>query len=210
MPGTTAVHPTPLGPVEIVTDGGALVSLKLQPGAEGPVPRDVALLAARQIDEYLAGERTDFDLPLAPAGTPFELAVWERLRAIPCGDTVTYGELAAELGRPGAARAVGRANGRNPLWIIVPCHRVIGANGSLTGYAGGVDVKRALLELESRAVVGVRTTRIYCRPSCTPPTPPRHENTSRYPSPAAARAAGLRACKLCRPDDEAEGARLRL
>jgi methylated-DNA-[protein]-cysteine S-methyltransferase len=200
MPSTTAVHRTPLGPVEIVSDGSALLSLKLQPAAEGPAPRDVALLAARQIDEYLAGERAEFDLPLAPQGTPFELAVWESLRAIPYGETVSYGELAAELGRPGAARAVGRANGRNPLWIVVPCHRVIGANGALTGYAGGVDVKRALLELESQAVVGVRTTKIYCRPTCTPPRRPKPENTRRYPTPAAARAAGFRACKLCKPD----------
>lgn len=197
---TTSVHHCSLGPVSIVTDGDALVSLKLDRLAEGPPPQDVALRAAEQLDAYLAGERADFDLPLAPDGSDFELAVWQRLCAIQYGDTVSYGELAAELGRPGAARAVGRANGRNPLWIVIPCHRVIGADGSLTGYAGGTDVKRALLELESGAVVGVRTTKIYCRPSCTPPTPPLRSNTRRYPSIAAARAAGLRACKLCRPD----------
>ncbi|HEX6390683.1 MAG TPA: methylated-DNA--[protein]-cysteine S-methyltransferase [Solirubrobacteraceae bacterium] len=204
---TTAIHETTLGRVAITTDGDALAALRLEPAAAGTggeaaapaaPPTGVAAEAARQIDAYLAGERADFDLPLAPAGTPFEQDVWRALREIPYGETSTYGRLAAELGSH--ARAVGRANGRNPLWIVVPCHRVIGADGSLTGYAGGLDVKRRLLDLESRAVVGVRTTKIYCRPSCTPPRAPLPANTRRYPSAAAARAAGLRACKLCKPD----------
>jgi O-6-methylguanine DNA methyltransferase len=160
----------------------------------------VAAEAARQLDAYLAGERSDFDLPLEPAGTPFEQDVWRALGEIPYGDTWSYQQLADRLDRPGAARAVGRANGRNPLWVVVPCHRVIGANGSLTGYAGGLDLKRRLLDIESEAVVGVRTTKIYCRPSCTPPRAPKSENTRRYPNAAAARAAGFRACKLCKPD----------
>ncbi len=197
---STAIHQSTLGPVAITTENDALVSLMLHPRAQGAAPTGVAADAAEQIDAYLAGERADFDLPLAPAGTPFEEEVWRALRTIPYGDTWSYQQLADHLDRPGAARAVGRANGRNPLWVVVPCHRVIGSNGSLTGYAGGLDVKRRLLELESQAVVGVRTTKIYCRPTCTPSRMPKPENTRRYPTAAAARSAGFRACKLCKPD----------
>lgn len=106
-----------------------------------------------QLGEYFAGERHTFDLPLAPAGTPFQLAVWAALRTIPYGETVSYGELAQRLRRPNGARAVGLANGTNPLPIIVPCHRVIGADGSLTGFGGGLSIKRALLSLEGAACV---------------------------------------------------------
>lgn len=101
-----------------------------------------------QLGEYFARQREVFDLRLAPQGTAFELAVWERLRAIPYGQTRSYGELARALGRPDAARAVGRANGANPIPIVVPCHRVIGADGSLTGFGGGLAAKQTLLELE--------------------------------------------------------------
>ena len=104
--------------------------------------------AQREIKEYLAGERRSFDLPLKLEGTPFQQLVWQALRDIPYGETRSYGELAAAIGRPRACRAVGMANHYNPLAIIVPCHRVIGANGRLTGYAGGVEIKRALLKLE--------------------------------------------------------------
>src|SRR5699024_1633110 len=97
-----------------------------------------------------AGERTTFDLPLAPRGTPFQLACWAALAEIGYGETRSYGEVAASLGQPGAARAVGLANNRNPISIIVPCHRVIGADGALTGYGGGIEAKRYLLDLESR------------------------------------------------------------
>jgi methylated-DNA-[protein]-cysteine S-methyltransferase len=103
-----------------------------------------------QLREYFAGERTVFDVPLALHGTPFQQRVWEGLRTIPYGRTTSYGRLAAQVGRPGAARAVGLANGRNPVSIIVPCHRVIGSGGALTGYGGGLDRKRALLALEQR------------------------------------------------------------
>jgi methylated-DNA-[protein]-cysteine S-methyltransferase len=103
----------------------------------------------RQLDEYFAGELHDFDLELAPSGSPFQLDVWEALRAIPYGQTASYGEVAATVGQPGAARAVGGANNRNPIAIVVPCHRVIGASGSLTGYGGGLDRKQQLLALES-------------------------------------------------------------
>ena len=102
----------------------------------------------RQLAEYFARKREEFDLRLAPRGTPFELAVWEELRRIPYGRTRSYGELARTLGHPDAARAVGRANGANPIPIVVPCHRVIGADGSLTGFGGGLEAKRLLLELE--------------------------------------------------------------
>ncbi|PFG29196.1 methylated-DNA--[protein]-cysteine S-methyltransferase [Paramicrobacterium agarici] len=118
--------------------------------AEGLGVRDGAVLAgaARQLDEYFAGERTVFDLDLDPVGTDFEKKVWMLLRDIPYGQTRSYGELAADLGDPRLSRAVGTANGRNPLSIVVPCHRVIGADGSLTGYAGGLERKRFLLSLE--------------------------------------------------------------
>ncbi|MEV7671915.1 methylated-DNA--[protein]-cysteine S-methyltransferase [Streptomyces sp. NPDC000963] len=107
--------------------------------------------AIRQLDAYFAGELTAFDLPLHLVGTPFQLRVWERLSLIPYGETRTYGELAEELGSPGASRAVGLANGKNPVSIVVPCHRVIGTGGGLTGYGGGLDRKQRLLAFESGA-----------------------------------------------------------
>jgi methylated-DNA-[protein]-cysteine S-methyltransferase len=103
---------------------------------------------AAQLAEYVAGTRQVFDVPLDLRGTPFQLAVWEALRGVGFGSTVSYGELAAALGRPTAARAVGAAVGRNPVSIVVPCHRVVGADGSMTGFAGGLDAKRTLLHLE--------------------------------------------------------------
>lgn len=112
----------------------------------------------RQLDEYFAGSRATFDLPLAPAGTPFQRRVWEALTRIPWGTTVTYGELAVRAGHRGAARAVGAAVGRNPISIVVPCHRVVGADGTLTGYAGGIDRKATLLALERGREPGERRT----------------------------------------------------
>ena len=144
---------TPVGELMLTADAdGALTAVHL-PGRHGStdgMQRDDALLepARRQLTEYFAGERRDFDLPLRPAGAPFQLRVWEQLLTVPYGETASYGEIAAELGAPTASRAVGAANGRNPIAIVVPCHRVIGANGSLTGYAGGLECKRALLDLE--------------------------------------------------------------
>ncbi|GAA2772516.1 methylated-DNA--[protein]-cysteine S-methyltransferase [Streptomyces showdoensis] len=117
-------------------------------GTPDPRPFDEAV---RQLDAYFAGELTAFDLPLHLVGTPFQLRVWEQLRLIPYGETRTYGELAEALGNPGASRAVGLANGKNPVSIVVPCHRVIGAGGSLTGYGGGLDRKQRLLAFESGA-----------------------------------------------------------
>ena len=111
--------------------------------------QDALDLAATQLREYLAGERSAFDLPLRATGNAFEQLVWAELVRIPYGETTSYGEIARRIGHPGAARAVGRANARNPIAIVVPCHRVIGSDGSLTGYAGGLDLKRALLALET-------------------------------------------------------------
>ena len=109
-------------------------------------------LAIAQIEQYIAGGRKVFELPLAPEGTPFERSVWEVLQSIPYGETRTYGQIAAQIGNPKASRAVGRAVGRNPLSIVVPCHRVIGHNGSLTGYAGGIERKRWLLAHEAQVL----------------------------------------------------------
>ena len=104
--------------------------------------------AIAELREYFAGERRTFTVPLAPAGTPFQLRVWRALLEIPYGETTSYGELAQRLGQPTASRAVGLANGSNPIPVIIPCHRVIGANGSLTGYGGGLPIKQRLLALE--------------------------------------------------------------
>ena len=116
---------------------------------EGPF--DAAL---DQLGEYFAGARTDFDLALAPRGTPFQRAVWDALRTIPYGETRSYGEIAGTIGKPTASRAVGAANGSNPLPIVVPCHRVIGSTGKLTGFGGGLETKAALLALERSVATG--------------------------------------------------------
>jgi methylated-DNA-[protein]-cysteine S-methyltransferase len=113
-------------------------------GAEEPFREAIA-----QLNAYFAGELRRFDLPLAPEGTPFQREVWSALTAIPYGETVSYGVLARRLGRPAASRAVGAANGQNPIPIVIPCHRVIGADGSLTGFGGGLAIKRRLLDLEA-------------------------------------------------------------
>ena len=145
---------TPVGELTLTADpDGALTRLYLPnhpPDTHG-WERDDALLerARRQLTEYFAGERTDFDLPLRPEGAPFQKQVWDALLRIPYGETASYGEIAREIGHPTAFRAVGAANGQNPIAIIVPCHRVIGSNGSLTGYGGGLPTKRALLDLEA-------------------------------------------------------------
>ena len=151
MPYTTLT--TPIGELLLTADDdGALTAVDLpnRHRDTAGLERDDELLAGarRQLTEYFAGERTTFDLPLRPHGAPFQLRVWEALLRIPYGETASYGEVARELGHPTAARAVGAANGRNPLAIVVPCHRVIGSDGTLTGYAGGLECKRALLDLE--------------------------------------------------------------
>jgi methylated-DNA-[protein]-cysteine S-methyltransferase len=143
---------SPLGELLLAGEEGALAALHL-PGrrrvrddwirAVGPFAQ-----AIRQLEEYFAGERTAFDLKLAPGGGGFDRAVWEHLVTIPYGETRSYAQIARDIGRPDRARAVGGANARNPLPIIVPCHRVVGTDGSLTGYGGGLAMKRALLVLE--------------------------------------------------------------
>lgn len=146
-----AIYQTALGPIMLAEADGKLAaaSLRETPPA-GSENRQTPLLdrAARQLDEYLAGTRRKFDLPLAPAGTPFQQKIWKCLLSIPYGQTRSYGQIAQAAGNPKACRAVGMANNKNPLMIFIPCHRVIGADGSLTGYAGGLDVKTRLLELE--------------------------------------------------------------
>lgn len=150
---------SPLGDLLLASDGRSLTGLYLPPreALPGPVEGEDSAGAralfdrtARQLEAYFAGELTQFDLPLEPAGTPFQLRVWQELRAVPYGATASYGEIAARIGQPTAARAVGLANGRNPISIIIPCHRVIGAGGSLVGYGGGLDRKKLLLDLEAR------------------------------------------------------------
>src|SRR5581483_1764216 len=143
---------SPIGDLLLVSDGDALTALHMEqtryPVALWPSAREdrrVFKPAIAQLEAYFAGELRDFDLPLAPAGTPFQMRVWKALRAIPFGETQSYGELANDLGDRNASRAVGLANGRNPIGIVVPCHRVIGANGALTGYGGGIERKRWLL-----------------------------------------------------------------
>ena len=154
-----AVVPSPVGDLTLTGrlrgEGTALTGCWFAghggtgPPTGGLVRDDGAFVdAAEQLDAYFAGRRHRFDLPMAPPGTDFQQRVWSQLREIPYGETRSYGQLAESLGQPGAARAVGLANGANPLSIVVPCHRVIGADGSLTGFGGGIDRKRFLLDLE--------------------------------------------------------------
>jgi methylated-DNA-[protein]-cysteine S-methyltransferase len=146
---------SPVGRLLLAGDGRSLIHLGFQSGPRPQVPpggwiADAAPFAAAigQLGEYFAGRRHGFDLPLAPRGTEFQRRVWRALTEIPYGKTISYGELARRIGQPSASRAVGLANGANPLPIVVPCHRVIGANGSLTGFGGGLPIKRRLLALE--------------------------------------------------------------
>ena len=145
----------PIGKLGLAeTDGGiSHVTFHGEKLPRNAVERETPLIqkAAKQLHEYFARKRTSFDLPLALAGTPFQLAVWKALTAIPCGETRSYADIAAAVGSPKGFRAVGMANNRNPVAIIVPCHRVIGKDGSLTGYAGGLHIKEFLLELERPA-----------------------------------------------------------
>jgi methylated-DNA-[protein]-cysteine S-methyltransferase len=151
------IHESPVGPLTLIADEHALTGLHfdgyahgLDPARRNPGAPPLAA-AAEQLDEYFAGERREFELALDLEGTEFQRAVWDELLRIPYGETRSYGELARRLGRPERVRAVGAANGRNPVAIVVPCHRVIGADGSLIGYGGGLDRKRALLAIEGSA-----------------------------------------------------------
>jgi methylated-DNA-[protein]-cysteine S-methyltransferase len=155
----TATLTSPIGDIALVGDGEALSGLYMPqhrhrpPLPDSVVRDDAAFDAAReQLGAYFAGERTEFDVPVAATGTPFQQEVWRALAEIPYGRTWSYGELAQHVGKPAAVRAVGLANGRNPVSIVVPCHRVVGADGSLTGYGGGIERKRFLLDLERGAI----------------------------------------------------------
>ncbi|MGW0476334.1 methylated-DNA--[protein]-cysteine S-methyltransferase [Streptomyces coeruleorubidus] len=154
------VTDSPYGPLTLVADDGVLCGLYMtgqrhRPSEETFGTRDDTLFAEteEQLKAYFAGELKEFTVALRLTGTPFQSRVWDRLRRIPYGETRTYGELADALGAPAASRAVGLANGRNPIGIIVPCHRVIGANGSLTGYGGGLERKQRLLDFERGAAL---------------------------------------------------------
>jgi len=175
--------------------------------------------ARGQLEAYLAGQRGDFDLSLDPRGTPFQLAVWRAVAEVGRGRTATYGEIARRVGQPRAVRAVGAANGDNPLAIVVPCHRIVGSTGQLTGYGGGLPLKEWLLRLEGamprddegwagwaarRAaaqpslLIGPRSTRVFCRPGCR-----YTQRLSRVPatfgSADEAAREGYRACRVCHP-----------
>jgi len=148
---------SPVGPLLLVADDAGLREILFVHGRHPSRPdpswkEDDNLLkeTIRQLGSYFAGKLENFDLPLAPEGTPFQLDVWKRLCDIPYGETISYGELARRIGNPNASRAVGLANGSNPIPIVIPCHRVIGSNGKLTGYGGGLPIKEKLLALERR------------------------------------------------------------
>lgn len=147
---------SPIGELLLAGDDDALTMIGFPEGAMRREPESdwthnerPFAEAARQLTEYFAGERHDFDLPLCLNGTEFQLLVLDELRRIPYGETTSYGDIAKRIGRPKAVRAVGAANGRNPIPIVVPCHRVIGSGGALTGFGGGLDTKKALLQLEA-------------------------------------------------------------
>jgi methylated-DNA-[protein]-cysteine S-methyltransferase len=156
MVRTHTAVPSPIGPLTVVREDGALIRVAMSPpghfvdAAIGERSDEGFDDVVRQLGEYFAGERTAFDLRLRPVGSDFELAVWDQLTRIPYGETRSYGHVAQAVGEPGGAQAVGAANGRNPLAIVVPCHRVIGADGSLVGFGGGLPRKRFLLDLEQR------------------------------------------------------------
>lgn len=153
---------SPVGGLRLAKDDAGLRAIEfIGPAKAGPDVRNVPIVGAgfsrpndaldevvSQLEEYFEGKRRAFDLPLAPQGTPFQQRVWRALLDIPYGETISYGELASRIGNKAASRAVGLANGRNPLPIVIPCHRVIGSNGKLTGYGGGLPIKQQLLALE--------------------------------------------------------------
>lgn len=152
--GNVFFYHTDIGRIRVEENGEAIIRVNF---SGGTFPQEVAVKetdllkeAGKQLQEYFAGKRKSFDLPLAPDGTRFQQSVWESLIQIPYGETRSYGQIAQSIGREKASRAVGMANNKNPIPIIIPCHRVIGANGKLVGYAGGLEVKEHLLKLEKQ------------------------------------------------------------
>ncbi len=142
---------SPFGQIQIGYEDGTIISVKRWDEEFPCTPSPVTDAASAQLLEYFARSREAFDLPTNARGTPFQMAVWQALQHIPYGETRTYGQIAAAIGKPRASRAVGMACNRNPLWILIPCHRVVGANHDLTGYAGGLAMKQALLDMEKTA-----------------------------------------------------------
>ena len=150
---------SPLGPLLLTADEMGISGVLMDADVDGQIAPGAGWVedpsrfaeARRQLAEYFAGQRTEFDLPLNAKGTAFQRDVWTALQTIPYGEVRSYGQIAAQIGRPGASRAVGLANGRNPIAVIVPCHRVIGSSGALTGYGGGLERKRLLLDLEAQS-----------------------------------------------------------
>jgi methylated-DNA-[protein]-cysteine S-methyltransferase len=149
-PRSSVIIDSPVGLLRLEAEGEALsrLMLRARPGATRQRPTGVLAEAARQLQAYFSRRLREFDLPLAPAGTPFQARVWSALREIEYGETWSYTDLARHIGRPAAVRAVGAANGRNPIPIVIPCHRVIGRDGKLVGFGGGIEMKRALLAIE--------------------------------------------------------------
>lgn len=159
---TYFVYRTPMGRMSLAACAGALTHCVFGPARlEGDYrATEITNQAANQLLEYFAGRRREFDVPLNPAGTPFQRSVWEELQHIPYGETRSYSQVAAALNNPRALRAVGAANNKNPLMIFIPCHRVIGANGNLVGYAAGLSIKKFLLDLEANTLAGDNTTEL--------------------------------------------------
>ncbi len=164
---TYTVMDSPVGPLLLVGSPAGLAEIRFTPERQTPAPEPgweyipaAFADAIAQLRDYFAGARREFSLTLDPRGTPFQRAVWAALQTIPYGATITYGELARRIGKPNAVRAVGAANGQNPLPIVIPCHRVIGRDGSLTGYGGGLPIKRALLDLERQTAGQVEDQRV--------------------------------------------------
>jgi methylated-DNA-[protein]-cysteine S-methyltransferase len=160
MPIERTIMESPLGILELVASAGAITQINFCQNAptgelagQRSIHRPLLREATRQIEAYFSGKRHDFSLPLQPEGTAFQMQVWNAVREIPFGSTATYGEIAQRIGRPQAARAVGAANGCNPLPIVIPCHRVVGCGGRLTGYGGGLAAKHHLLSLEGAILV---------------------------------------------------------
>jgi methylated-DNA-[protein]-cysteine S-methyltransferase len=158
----TAYHETPLGIVRVITEDGFITSISARDEEYAIEKTDDPVINSvfKQLDEYFAGERKDFDLPIKQQGTHFQQLVWQQLLTIPYGTTISYGQQSRIMNNPLGIRAIASANGQNHLWIVVPCHRVIGSNGSLTGYAGGIWRKKWLLDHEAR-VAGVGQTKLF-------------------------------------------------